>query len=61
MTDHSQYFIWQNDREKYLFDNMRRWRQVAEHEHAQHCTRRGDCSRHIEEIYQQLNNQEETP
>ena len=42
------------EREAMLMANMRRWRRVAELEHAKHCKRRGDCSRHIEDEYMAL-------
>ena len=42
------------DRERMLMDNLRRWRKVADIEHARTCTERHDCSRAVERIYGQL-------
>ena len=42
------------DREAYLLANIRRWRRVAEIEHANHCSARHDCSAAIERIYNKL-------
>jgi len=44
----------QERREQYLLANMRRWRRVAELEHAKHCTKRHDCSAAVEREYQEL-------
>ena len=46
------------DREQYLFDNMVRWRKVADLEHAKHCTKRHDCGHAVEEEYANLKMQE---
>ena len=42
------------NRENYLIGNMKRWRRVAEIEHANHCKARHDCSAAIERIYNKL-------
>ena len=39
---------------RYLMDNMARWHAVALLVHQQHCTRRGNCDSHVEELYNEL-------
>jgi hypothetical protein len=46
------------EREQYLFENMVRWRKVADVEHAKHCKKRHDCGHAVEEEYDALRMQE---
>lgn len=43
-----------DERETMLLENMRRWRRVAEIEHAKYCTANHDHSRAIEVVYNDL-------
>jgi hypothetical protein len=45
---------WETDRERRVFENMHRWRRVAEIEHARHCTAHHDCGAAVERLYNEL-------